>query len=163
MDIENNPMIELLAVTEPEFPAVLQQTIQGFADECVAAGRWGITDAYDHAKNVIESDLPEGLKTPGNLFFHLVATSNLQKVGYLWLEILVKDNLPTVFIADIEISAGFRRLGYASESFAAVEQLAKDKGISRVCLHVFKHNEAAQALYKKLGFKTTGLNMLKNL
>ncbi len=156
-------MIELTPVTEQEFPEILQRSIQGFGQECVAVGRWEESEAYEQAKTIIEGDLPEGLNTPGNLFFHLVETQAQKNVGYLWLEILVKDNLPTVFIADIEIFKNFRRQGYASEAFKAVERLAKEKGIGRVCLHVFKHNEGALALYEKLGFKITGLNMLKNL
>ncbi len=156
-------MIELMAVKTTEFRALLNKSIQGFADECVSAGRWSEVDAYQQAQVVIEGDLPEGLETPGNLFFHLFDTNTDQKVGYLWLEIMTKDNLPTVFIADIEIESVFRRKGLASQTMLAIEQLAAEKGIERICLHVFKHNEAAQALYKKLGFHVTGYNMLKNL
>ena len=156
-------MIEFVPVTEEDFPAIVKQTIQGFADECITAGRWTAAEAYDHAKQMIEADLPAGLNTPGQLFFHLVTTESQQKVGYLWLEIMLKDNLPTIFISDIEIKPRYRRQGYAESTFKAIEQFANQQNINRICLHVFRQNTAAQALYQKLGFQVTGLNLLKNL
>jgi ribosomal protein S18 acetylase RimI-like enzyme len=51
----------------------------------------------------------------------------------------------------------------ASAAFKANKALAAEKGIKRICLHVFKNNQAAQALYKKLGFMTAGLKVLKNM
>jgi len=80
------------------------------------------------------------LDTPGHLFFNLIATETQQKVGYLWLEIMDKDNLPTVFISDIEIKPEFRRQGHAESTFKVIEQFANSQNIKRICLHVFRHN-----------------------
>ena len=156
-------MIELQPVTEQEFPALVAKSIQGYADEGVAAGRWTAKTAYGHAKHIIDNDLPLGLHTPGHMLFHLISTDDKTTVGYTWLELMVKDDLPTLFVADIEIESKFRRQGFAVAAFTVIEKLAVERGIDRVCLHVFKHNEAAQTLYRKLGFSISGLNMQKKL
>ena len=36
-------------------------------------------------------------------------------------------------------------------------------GVQRIGLHVFGHNTGAQALYARLGYGVTGLNLLKPL
>ncbi len=155
--------MELVPLTTTEFPSFLKRTIQGFADECVDVGRWQVDEALAHSKKLVEADLPQGLETPNHHIFNLYDQAQKEIVGYVWLEVMTKDDLPTVFINDIEINTMHRRKGYASKAFELVELFAKENDINRVALHVFKSNTAAQALYQKLGFQVTGLNMLKNL
>lgn len=84
-------------------------------------------------------------------------------VGYVRLEVMVKDGLPTLLIKDIEINRDQRRKGYASLAFNLVERFAKQNNVNQVVLHVFKTNKTVQALCQKLAFQVTGLNMLKGL
>lgn len=155
--------MELKPLTHSGFAAFMNRTIQGFADECVDVGRWSEEEAYGHSKNLIDAELPQGIETPKHYFFQLFDDEQQAEVGYVWLEFMTKDDLPTVFINDIEINTNQRRKGYATKAFELVEQFAQENNINRVALHVFKTNTAAQALYQKLGFQVTGLNMLKNI
>ena len=41
--------------------------------------------------------------------------------------------------------------------------MARELGVDDIALHVFAHNEAAQALYRALGYLTTGINMRKRI
>lgn len=156
-------MIELIPVTAEAFEQVLKKSIQGFADEAVAVGRWPVTDAFVHAKQIIEDELPDGMYTEHHEFFHICDSNEQRQVGHLWLETTFQDNLPTLFVSDIEIESPYRRKGYAEATFKALELLAKNRNINRICLHVFQPNKAAQTLYQKLGFHVTGMSMLKNL
>jgi hypothetical protein len=47
--------------------------------------------------------------------------------------------------------------------FAAQDEQARQRGLTGVALHVFDHNTGAQALYQKLGYLTTNINMFKPL
>jgi ribosomal protein S18 acetylase RimI-like enzyme len=57
-----------------------------------------------------------------------------------------------VFVLDIQIYEAYRRQGYGSQAFLAMEEKAKELGISTISLHVFKHNHSARAMYEKLGY-----------
>ncbi|MBC7620567.1 MAG: GNAT family N-acetyltransferase [Candidatus Saccharibacteria bacterium] len=56
-----------------------------------------------------------------------------------------------------------RRPGHAVAAFAALEKQVLALGLSGMGLHVFAHNTAAHALYAKLGFAATNINMFKVL
>ena len=45
----------------------------------------------------------------------------------------------------------------------AIEDKARESGISKIILHVFDHNTAAKAMYDKLGFVECGDGMEKVL
>lgn len=51
-------------------------------------------------------------------------------------------------------------MGYARRALQALEAAAK-RGVTRIDLHVYSHNPSAIALYQKVGYRTTGLNMRK--
>jgi ribosomal protein S18 acetylase RimI-like enzyme len=45
----------------------------------------------------------------------------------------------------------------------AIEPRVRELGVTGIGLHVFAHNPGAQALYAKLGYNVTSINMRKNL
>ena len=71
--------------------------------------------------------------------------------------------MPSDFIYYLEIEEPFRRQGLASQASLALEEKTKELGLAALFLHVFAHNPPAQALYSKLGYKVTSLNMMKRL
>ncbi len=87
---------------------------------------------------------------------------NDEKVGILWYAALPRQP-GLAFIYDFEIYETFRRRGYASQALAALEQDAKGRDLKHIELHVFGHNAAARALYKKAGYVETNVMMAKNI
>ena len=56
-----------------------------------------------------------------------------------------------------------RRKGHAKAALLLIEPIAKKIGASKLGLHVFAFNSAAADLYSELNYKTTDINMAKNL
>ncbi len=51
------------------------------------------------------------------------------------------------------VAPGSRRRGVGSARLAACIEWAREAGAAELVLHVFPHNHAARALYRKLGFE----------
>ena len=87
----------------------------------------------------------------------LVADTDEGIVGRL--SILRDDNPACDHVADVGlmVAKGSRRQGVGSALLAAAEQWAGSVGISKIELHVFPHNEAALALYRRAGYREVGL------
>ncbi len=83
------------------------------------------------------------------------------KVGVLWFAEKQRRDSRIAYVYDIEIEPNKRRHGYASRALAALEKEVQSLGLAGIALHVFGHNIGAQALYAKLGFNTTNINMYK--
>lgn len=58
-----------------------------------------------------------------------------------------------MYISNLAVGQGFRRQGIASALLQSCEQLAQQWRIYDLRLHVMEDNLAAQALYRKAGFK----------
>ena len=65
------------------------------------------------------------------------------------------------YICDVSIKAKFQRKGFATRALLALNDKARALGLSGIALHVFGHNAGAQALYLKLGYQTTNIDMYK--
>jgi ribosomal-protein-alanine N-acetyltransferase len=59
-------------------------------------------------------------------------------------------------IDNVVVAEGFRRQGLALDLLRAVLARARGSGIVRVFLEVRESNRAALALYRRLGFRTSG-------
>ena len=81
----------------------------------------------------------------------------------LWFAERVSKARRTAFVYNLEVDAAYRRRGYASQAFLAMEQHVRALGITSIGLHVFGGNHAAQALYAKLGYEVTHVIMKKTL
>ena len=80
----------------------------------------------------------------------------------LRLEPLQQDDFER-FIFNFVIDETFRGKGFGKQALFAMEGKLKSMNVESVALHVFGDNTAAQELYKKMGFKITGMNMMKDL
>ena len=103
--------------------------------------------------------LPEGIATANNFLYIVEDRSNDQRVGILWFAMNQNDS----FLCEFEIDEAFRRQGYASQALAELENVAREKGIEQIRLHVFGHNAAARTLYQKMGYIETNVNMAKKI
>jgi RimJ/RimL family protein N-acetyltransferase len=55
------------------------------------------------------------------------------------------------------VAARHRRRGIGTALMVGAEQWAREAGVRKLELHVFPHNEAAIALYEKIGYEREGL------
>lgn len=113
------------------------------------------------AWKMLDEDLPEGVDTPGQ-FFYRIQDGDLE-VGNLWLTYSKdrgKDHY--VYVSDIVIFEEHRRKGYATAALELAEGLGETWGCKSISLNVFAFNKGAQALYKKLGYRFTTMQMHKS-
>jgi ribosomal protein S18 acetylase RimI-like enzyme len=155
-------MVELVPMTADEFREYLEESVRGYAEEKVAAGNWTEEEAQERAAREFAQHLPQGLDTPNQHLFTVRAPERNQ-VGYIWLAVQDHGGKRSSFIFDLAIHAPFRRRGYGAATLRAIEEVARTLGVSEIGLHVFAHNTAARALYEKMGYEVTNINMRKEL
>ena len=148
---------------EEAFEEFLALSAKGYADDNIRSGRWPGAGSLERAAAELAESLPNGIHTPDNYIFEIAASQEGASVGYIWFAVRDQYGQRSAFIYDVEIKPEFRRQGYATAAFEAVEKHVAALGIQTVGLHVFAFNEGALALYKKLGFQVTGVNMQKIL
>lgn len=156
-------MTVLVPMSAQAYVPYLEAAVAGYAKDNVESGRWPEEGALARSQADFDSSLPQGLETPNNYLFEIKATEAGPAVGVLWFAVEEKHGLRSAFVYDVEIAPEFRRQGHAEAAFEALERLVRALGLSSIGLHVFGHNPAAQALYGKLGYGVTGINMRKNL
>ncbi len=169
--------IILREISESEYPEFIEAVYSSYTEDRALADRTSIENAAKYCKKSKEEDLSQGFSTPGNFFYYIY--SGEERVGALWLTIYDKDPLadkrepvmdltkpsPTryIYVSDIIIYEPYRRRGYASAALLEAERVGRETGCVRIDLNVFARNPGAQALYKKLGYSFSTLQMNKVL
>ena len=156
-------MVHLVPMDETEFQAYLRRSLPDYAQDHVQAGNWPVEEALTLAEQQVHGLLPQGLATQDHYLFTLEDPDLGAKVGMLWFMVRWRGGQPEAFVCDIHIEEAFRRRGYATQAFQALEEKARDLGLVGLSLHVFGHNDAARALYEKLGFRAVDLLLAKEL
>ncbi len=156
-------MTTLVPMSAETYTVYLQYIIKAYAEDNVASGRWPAEGALERSHLDFEKSLPQGLSTPDNYLFEIKQNSTGPTVGVLWFAVIENQGSRSAFVYDLEIKEAFRRQGHAQKAFEALEALVLSMGLNNIGLHVFGHNLEAQALYSKLGYKITGINMAKSL
>ena len=106
--------IILVPMKEADFAWYRENLAVAYAQEQVASGAWDQASALDQAYASITRDLPQGIATPDNSLYLILAEGNPDPVGQLWFTIR-RGIAPSAFIMDIEIYAPFQRQGYAQQ------------------------------------------------
>lgn len=160
-------MTTLVPMREALYADYLAHAMAAYAEENVAAGRWPNDGALERSRDDFQGLLPQGLSTPDNHLFEICAgddpAAGSARVGWLWIAMQGAGGQRAAYVYDIEIFAAHRRRGHAARAFAAAETLVRGLGAASLGLHVFVNNPGARALYEKLGFHVTGLNLMKPL
>ena len=156
-------MITLELMTEAEFQSYLVPAVAEYAQDNVASGAWTEETALEQARKQYAELLPNGRATPHHFLFTIVEASQQQNVGILWFALEEKQGRYTAFVYDVHIEEEYQRRGYGSQAFREMEKKVRELGASKISLHVFGHNHAAQEMYKKLGYVTTSVMMAKAL
>jgi ribosomal protein S18 acetylase RimI-like enzyme len=147
-------------MTEPEYAAWLEVAIPEYASDKVASGQWPEEAALELARRDHQELLPQGRATPGNYFF-TIADPQGTAVGVLWFAVKTRFSAGAAYVFDVRVRPERRREGHALRAFLALEDEVRKLGLSGIALHVFGHNEGAQALYAKLGYQPTNINLFK--
>lgn len=154
-------MITLRKMNEGEFESFLARSIPQYASEKVKAGNWSAEEAIERSRQEHASLLPQGLATPDHHLYTIALDG--EPVGDLWLAVQQMSGGATGFIYDVFIAEPFRRRGIAWQALKLLENEAARLSIGKYSLHVFGFNTAARALYGKLGYEITNINMEKTL
>jgi ribosomal protein S18 acetylase RimI-like enzyme len=84
--------------------------------------------------------------------FYLVAWDVDRPAGHAHLALTDPPELQ-----DVEVAAAYQRRGVGSALTAAAEAEARERGFDRLRVTVSVDNAAAQALYRTLGYRDTGM------
>jgi ribosomal protein S18 acetylase RimI-like enzyme len=161
--MEGIAVVDLVPMSATAYRDYVEVAVAGYAEENVASRRWPEDGALARSRADLEESLPQGLDTPDNYLYEIRDADAGVTVGFLCFAVRDKHGLRTAFVFDIEVKQEYRRRGYASAALTELEPIARSLGLTGIGLHVFGHNAAAQALYGKLGYAITGVNMLKPL
>ncbi len=150
-------------LTPDEYVVFREWAIHDYATENVRAGDWSDAEATRRSQEDIDQLLPEGERTKGHHLYSIVAEPGNRRVGVVWFSTEGSGSPGVGFVYNLVVYENYRRKGYAYQAMRDMENIALKEGITRVGLHVFEHNGPAIALYRKLGYVTTSINMAKAL
>jgi ribosomal protein S18 acetylase RimI-like enzyme len=151
----------LVPMSEAAYGQWREAALADYAADNVAAGRWPAASALERSRKEFEELLPRGLATPDHFLFEILDAQT--SVGVLWFAVVEQAGERHAYVYDVMVHPAQRRHGHALRAFALLEEEARALGLARIGLHVFGHNPGAQALYRRLGYVVTGLNMVKPL
>ncbi len=156
-------MIALKPMSEAEFESFRIFSQNHFASSVANAEGLAVEESLKNAAELFTRLVPNGLKTPGQLFFEAVDETSGRSIGYLWLGFVERYGRKIASINDIQVNEECRGRGFGKELMMLAEQEARKAGAVRVRLHVFHFNEVARHLYEDVGFQVTSLDMSKEL
>ena len=155
-------MSVLRPLIESEYGAWLAEAIPAYATDKIASGQWTQELALQLSTKEHDELLPQGLETPDNHFYAVLDEEALP-VGMLWFAVTTKFNARVAYVYDVAIYEEHQRKGHATRAFQALEKELRRLGLAGIALHVFGQNVGAQALYSKLGFLPTNINLFKHI
>ena len=156
-------MVKLEPMSEEEFVEWRGSHSKDYADEKVKSGAWSPEEAPRLADEEYTRLLPKGLRTADNFLYTSVDDATGEKVGHIWFTKMTYGGQTFAFVYDLIIFDQFRRKGFGEATMRALEEKVREQGLDSIALHVFGHNHAAKALYEKIGYEITDLNMQKKI
>ena len=97
------------------------------------------------SKNAISEQIENG-------FLYFLINNNNAPIGYTG--VLPEDE--QLFLSKLYITSDERGSGYGRKAIDFLEELAINRGITKISLTVNRHNSDTIKIYKKLGFKHCG-------
>lgn len=154
-------MIDLVAMNQDQFEALMELSERDQIEGHVREGRWRPEEAKANMARLKVQFLPQGLATPNHFFWAVVDAGSGAEVGGLWVALAEEDGQRQFWVFEIQVYEPYRRRGYGTQAFLAMEEKAREMGVSSVALHVFADNHPARAMYQKLGYIGTDTQMVK--
>jgi RimJ/RimL family protein N-acetyltransferase len=156
-------MVRLVPMTETDYRRFLRWSIEDYAQQQVRAGAWKPETAVSLAEQMVHGLLPEGLDSPDQTLCSILDAASGEPVGYLWYGLRSGAGEQFVALYEFLIFEAHRRRGYGTAALKVLEDRARELGVDRILLHVFGHNEAARALYQKLGYVERNVTMVRRI
>ena len=153
-------MADLRPITEDEYRVWLETVIPEYATDKVTSGQWSEESALELSRKEYEELLPGGRSTDNNYLYTVLSSQGLP-VGTLWFAAQERGKQRVAYVYDVTVAPEHRRQGHAFSAFQALELEVSRLGLEGIALHVFGHNHSAHALYVKLGYAATNINMFK--
>jgi ribosomal protein S18 acetylase RimI-like enzyme len=150
----------LRPMSAPEYTAWLFDVVPAYAEEKVASGQWSQAEALERSAREFGELLPAGLTTLDNHLFTIV-DADQAPVGALWFAVQTRVAGRVAYVFDVSVVPERQRQGHAWRAFQALEDRVRALGLAGIALHVFGHNAGARALYAKLGYEPTNINLYK--
>jgi len=124
-----------------------RNSIDEYAQDLIVSGKSTVSGACKDAANEFNEILPNGLETPNQFLNHIVNAQG-ENVGFIWFECEEND----MFIVDFAIQQNQRKKGFGKNALHELERIAREKGITKISLHVFEYNTVALAMYGSMGY-----------
>lgn len=156
--------IRFREMSDDEFDKFAEWDILAYSEDLIKSGLSSEENALENAKKSFNELLPQGKYTKDN-YIYVVINSDNEDVGFIWYQKYKED---IAFICDFLILEKFRKQGYGKQTLLLLEKEAKEKGLNKILLNVFKYNKPAFSLYKSLEYKirdqkNENISMLKNI
>lgn len=146
-----------------EFNTYAERSIPEYAQDKADSGQWSKESSLELSRQEFDRMLPEGTETPSNFLFTVRDAVTQENVGMLWYAVQDRAGECVAYVYDVLVEPPYQRMGYGTRIFEALEVEVGSHGLCGIALHVFGHNTAARALYAKLGYQTTNVNMFKRV
>jgi ribosomal protein S18 acetylase RimI-like enzyme len=156
-------MIKLVQMDESAFQFFWSQSNRDYAEDKIKAGAWDAETALRQSQEEMVRFLPEGLQTEGAYLYSVMETESNTQAGYIWFNVTEARTGREAFIYDIYIFEPYQGKGYGKQALLALDESAREIGVSKIGLHVFGQNNRAFELYKKMGYLVTDITMSKTL
>jgi len=156
-------MIKLRAMTSEEFASWQTKAKADYAADQIRVGNWTEENGQQKAEEQFAGYLPQGLDTENHYLSLVLDATTEETVGHVWYAVMPGSTGPTLFIASLGIDEPYRRKGYAAAVLRTLDGEARALGTNSIRLHVFGDNTPARALYAKLGYEETNVQMVKQL
>jgi GNAT superfamily N-acetyltransferase len=154
--------VALRPMNEETFRVYMREHEEGYARDRMIVDGETFDEAMRKTRAQHESELPEGMLTPGHYFFTVWDEERNGEVGYVWLA--RRTASPEVlWLFHILIKEAERRKGYGRLMLAAMEEKAKELGCRVVWLNVMGHNSGAMEFYRACGYRVGAVHMNKFL
>lgn len=142
-----------------EFDGYVGYFIPDYAAEISA--NYGVPrpEAQVKATKTIAEELPQGVTTTGHVLQCI--TNQTGVVGYFWYR--PNHDAGSVFINDFCILPAHQGKGYGKRALTLLEAQLANQGFTQITLRVAADNARAQHVYMQGGFRTTGINMIRNI
>jgi ribosomal protein S18 acetylase RimI-like enzyme len=156
-------MIHLVPMAKDDFLPYISRLVRDYANQKVRAGNYHPDEALANAQAETDRLLPAGLDTPDQYIYSAIDEASAEKVGVVWFAVLTQGRLRFAFVYDLEVYPAYQRRGYGEAIMRTLEGEVARLGLDTISLHVFGHNQAARAMYEKLGYQITNISMSKKI